>query len=359
MSSFLAFGSDILGSPTINNVSNAGQDNAGQVMVSGGSQPFSDQMIVEIDVDNVMANGEFSGATIVTAITVYANQADYLNGIPLYSYAPQNAGQSVAIQDSPDRIGDTYIRFNSSILQSTDPGAPSLQELFIAPGSNIANSTPATFDHHTDVDYDNDGSIATGTIEDGNGYFNTNNSQAICFAQGTLVQTPAGEIAIEALRVGDKVLTADNGPQPIEWIGTRHVNRLQLLASPSLRPVLIPTGAFGANRPTFVSRQHALAMPDGKLVRAGRAVRLPRSGLRVANGVRQITYHHLLLPTHEVIFANGLPAESFYPGPHALKAITPKQWQTLCTLEPAMALVRSGVQTPMQGYGAPARPYLA
>ena len=31
-----------------------------------------------------------------------------------------------------------------------------------------------------------------------------------------------------------------------------------------------------------------------------------------------MTYHHLLLDTHDVLISEGRPSESFYPGPYAL-----------------------------------------
>lgn len=42
-----------------------------------------------------------------------------------------------------------------------------------------------------------------------------------CFAAGTMIRTPAGDVAIETLRVGELVMTLDGGPQPVRWIGSR------------------------------------------------------------------------------------------------------------------------------------------
>ncbi len=46
-----------------------------------------------------------------------------------------------------------------------------------------------------------------------------------CFVAGTLIRTPDGDVPIESLRPGDLVLTLDDGPQPLRWVGSRVVPR--------------------------------------------------------------------------------------------------------------------------------------
>ena len=45
-----------------------------------------------------------------------------------------------------------------------------------------------------------------------------------CFAPGTLIWTDRGDVSVERLRPGDRILTADHGPQPLRWIGRREVD---------------------------------------------------------------------------------------------------------------------------------------
>ncbi len=59
----------------------------------------------------------------------------------------------------------------------------------------------------------------------------------ICFAQGTVIHTELGPVAIESLAVGNLVETRDRGVQPVRWIGKRVLDTLDLARHPQLRPV--------------------------------------------------------------------------------------------------------------------------
>ena len=123
---------------------------------------------------------------------------------------------------------------------------------------------------------------------------------------------PRGDVLIEDLRVGDLVVTADNGPQRIRWIGRSHFGARALATTPRLRPVLIRRGVLGAERDLLVSRQHGLLIGDHLV----RSIHLTdRPGIRIANGRRSVTYFHLMFDAHQIIFSEHIPTESFLPGP--------------------------------------------
>ncbi|MEO9822170.1 MAG: Hint domain-containing protein [Paracoccaceae bacterium] len=358
MATFLASGADILLAPNVNVLSNTGQDSAGQITVTGGTQPFSDQAVVEFTVDPVPADGELTSSSGFTQIVVYATQADYLAGTPTYTYTPQNPGQSASVQDSIDRMGDDYLRFSANILTSSDTGAPSLQELFVAPGSNVANQSSTTFDHHTDQDFDNSGDIDDSSAENGNGRFNVNSGQSnapVCFTSGSYIQTPRGPILIETLKPGDMVLTLDDGPQPILWIGKRHLGPADLLMRPQDRPILIAKGTFGAKENTFVSPQHCVLVRPDLLMPAKKIVAVKQSRARIAQGKWNVIYIHLFFQRHQVIWVNGMPTESLYPGSQCLKQLSTKQCDELKTVLPEGAMEHR--QTVIEDiYGPTARP---
>ena len=58
------------------------------------------------------------------------------------------------------------------------------------------------------------------------------------------------------------------------------------------------------------------------LVRAIHLVRLPGGKARIAKGCRKVTYIHLMFDAHQIVFANGAPSESLYPGPLALRGLS-------------------------------------
>lgn len=156
----------------------------------------------------------------------------------------------------------------------------------------------------------------------------------ICFTHGTTISTPTGPRLVEDLREGDRVLTKDNGPQPIQWIGARRMSGARLYTMPHLRPIRIRQGAFGIRRPEeslLVSPEHRMLVKgavardlfntDEVLVTARDLVN-GRSILRDVS-VREVTYVHLLLDDHQILFANGIETDSFHPANAALSALTP------------------------------------
>jgi hypothetical protein len=358
MATFLTSGADILNSPNVHSLANTGEDSAGQITVTGGTQPFSDQSIVEFTVDPVTSDGELSSQSGFTKIVVYATQADYLAGTPTYTYTPQNAGQKAGVQDSVDRMGDDYVRFGANTLTSSDPGAPSLQELFVAPGSDVANQSGMTSDHHTDEDHDGDGTIDQSSTENGNGMFNVNSGQSggpVCFTTGSYIQTPKGLVLIDDLQPGDMVSTLDNGPQPIQWISERTLSPAQLVMRPHHRPIFIAKDTWGATRNTLISPQHCVCVHPDILMPAKKMIDLRHSRTRVANGVWRVTYIHLLFAQHQIIWVNGIASESLYPGPQCLKDIGATQRTSLLKMCPQLSVDQTKAMT-ATAYGPTARP---
>jgi len=130
-----------------------------------------------------------------------------------------------------------------------------------------------------------------------------------CFAAGTRIRTPEGEVEVEALREGDLVLTA-NGAKPVRWLGRSDVSAT--FADPlKAAPIRIAAGALGGNLPLRdlrVSPAHAVFI-DGLLVQAAALVNgasIVRESL-----VEDFAYYHVELDSHELLFSEGLPSESF------------------------------------------------
>lgn len=187
-----------------------------------------------------------------------------------------------------------------------------------------------------------------------------------CFTPGTLIQTAEGAVPVEDIRPGDRLVTRDNGLQPVLWAGRRSLGADDLRAAPELRPVLVRKGAVGNARRLWVSPQHGF-LRDGRLLRARHMAEVfgPQMA-RIDVDARTVDYIHLLTPRHELILAEGAWSETFYPGPMALMALGWRGRVDLARAVPALApALMDATARPAtiedrvaRLYGPPARPYL-
>ncbi|MFD0860410.1 Hint domain-containing protein [Roseovarius aquimarinus] len=167
----------------------------------------------------------------------------------------------------------------------------------------------------------------------------------ICFCEGTLITARRGLVPIEELEIGEDVLTLDHGFRPIRWIGSRHLSARDLAAHPRLLPVRVAAGALGKGIPEedlTVSPQHRLLLRSkiAQTMFGTREVLVPAIKLCALDGIEQIghaggvSYWHVMLDIHEIIFANCAPAESLFAGPEALKSVLPGQLREIEELFP-------------------------
>jgi autotransporter-associated beta strand protein len=140
----------------------------------------------------------------------------------------------------------------------------------------------------------------------------------ICYYPGTGIRTPSGDVAVEALAVGDRVVIADGRALPVRWIGrntvsTRFADPLRVL------PIRIRAGALAEGLPErdlLVSPEHALFLDD-ILIQAGALVN-GLSIIRERHVPETFTYYHVELEEHALILAEGTPAESFVDNVHRM-----------------------------------------
>ncbi|MFV1493740.1 Hint domain-containing protein [Phaeobacter sp. JH18-32] len=148
-----------------------------------------------------------------------------------------------------------------------------------------------------------------------------------CFTAGTLIQTPTGRVKVEDLSPGDRVSTMGAGAQQILWVGASSFTATRKRLSEALMPVRLDPDAFGGERALLVSPQHCVLMKQRS---SGRPVHVRAKHLAQVTGfasfareVTQVTYVHVLLKKHENILSNGIPSETFYPGPMAVSTLGP------------------------------------
>ncbi|MEM7470857.1 MAG: Hint domain-containing protein [Pseudomonadota bacterium] len=136
---------------------------------------------------------------------------------------------------------------------------------------------------------------------------------AMCFGRGTRITMSDGmQRPVEALKVGDRVLTRDNGMKPILWLGKRTVQ-----AVGSFAPVVITPGVLGNAENVTVAQHHRILISDwrAEVMVGARDVLIQSKEL--VNGetvfIRSggfVEYTQLVLDAHQVIYAEGIPSES-------------------------------------------------
>ena len=270
----------------------------------------------------------------------------------------------------PDAIDDLYQATGSSTV-TFDPtendSDPEGDPLTISMIGEPTNGT-ATLNDDGTVSYTAEEGF-TGydafsyTIDDGNGGTDTayvTVEVMPCFTPGTLIATPQGERLVEDLKVGDRVITRDNGIQEIRWVGRKELTGFELARQPHLRPVLIQKGALGKNLPEhdlLVSPNHRVLVANDRtaLYFEEREVLAAAKHLTGLKGVDEVdtmgvAYIHFMFDQHEVVLSNGAWTESFQPGDYTLKGIGDAQREEIFALFPELEHAEG-----LQAYGAARR----
>lgn len=167
----------------------------------------------------------------------------------------------------------------------------------------------------------------------------------ICFTPGTAIATPDGPRDVLSLMEGDAVVTQDNGPAEILWIGRRVISGARMQVEPHLRPIRLLEGALDRDVPDA----GLLVSPDHRMVLRGARARSLFNAEEVlvtardlvndrtvvtAHDVRNVVYIHMMLAQHEIVFANGVPTETFHPASTALATLQPEEQARLLTRVP-------------------------
>lgn len=185
----------------------------------------------------------------------------------------------------------------------------------------------------------------------------------VCLTAGTRIAVPGGSAAVERLAPGDLVLTLDHGPQPLRWIGRRHLSAAELAAQLRFAPIRISAGALAPGLPErdlCVSPQHRMLLtgPAARRIGGSREILVAAKHLCGLPGIAPaaltagVTYLHLLFDRHEIIFAEGAATESLHTGPVAIAALPPAARAEIFALFPDLAV---GRQRPLARPAAPGR----
>jgi len=132
----------------------------------------------------------------------------------------------------------------------------------------------------------------------------------LCFCPGTRLATPDGGTLVEHLAVGDTVLTASGAERRIVWIGVGRVLATRGRRS-AATPVIVRKGALADDVPfddLRVTKGHALWF-DGVLIPVEFLVN--HRSILWDDMAQEVTLYHVELDRHDVLLANGAPAESY------------------------------------------------
>ena len=148
------------------------------------------------------------------------------------------------------------------------------------------------------------------------GNYDQNRHGPHCFLKGTQIRTPQGERLVEDLRIGDLVLTVSGDTKPIKWIGRMRFERDGRTSwDKAVAPIRIACGAFNGDLPhsdLYVSYGHCFLI-NGLLISAGDLINGSSITSWQPPDMDVFEYLHIELESHDVILANGAPAETL-PG---------------------------------------------
>ncbi|WP_419728511.1 Hint domain-containing protein [Lichenicola sp.] len=135
-----------------------------------------------------------------------------------------------------------------------------------------------------------------------------------CFLRGTLIATPAGDVAVEDLCVGDMVSVLEDGERvgrPIAWTGCGRMDASRLAHADEAFPVRIRKDAFASGLPArdlLVTPEHCILTAAG-LVPARMLVN--GASILIDRSIPDYEFFHVELDTHAILLAEDLATESY------------------------------------------------
>jgi hypothetical protein len=148
------------------------------------------------------------------------------------------------------------------------------------------------------------------TTNPGNGGLALVTTALPCFREGTRLAGEHGQVAVETLRPGARLRTAGGALREVVWVGHSRVDCRRHPRPHDVLPVRVAAGAMGDGLPRrdlWLSPDHALFV-GGHLV----PVRYLLNGATIVQeAADRVRYFHVELATHDILLAEGMPAESY------------------------------------------------
>lgn len=275
-----------------------------------------------VSLEGVQAIGTPDQIYTITVTQVAPGETQFRNGQFVTITAPDGKVIVEKLLVQPDieqgrGAGDEHLIFEQQKFLIDLNGLPATpSKMIYNPSSDIANPNRG----------DNDGELDFADF--------------VCFTPGTLILTPAGEVPVEALAPGDRVVTDGGGSAEIRWTGRRTVPGAGRHA-----PVLIAAGTLGNRRDLMVSPQHRMVVADwrAELLFGLAECLVPAVALVDGERIRrhplpEVTYLHFLCEGHAIVRAEGARTESFHPGRWSLGALGGETREEILALFPELAV---------------------
>jgi len=295
----------------------------------GGTTPAAEAAAEDSSNSNTNANNDTVEVIQNTATTVDLTANDTAPGQSVIFITEIN-GQAV-------EVGDTIVLTTGETITLNADGTVTI----------MADGDPSSFTFEYTAAY------GTGNANQSDTAIVTVNTVP-CFVAGTMILTDKGDVPVERLKVGQMVMTRDDGLQPIRWIGQR-----TLPAEGRMAPVRIAQNALGQHGCVMVSPLHRILVRNehAELMFGTNEVLAAARDLIDGNLVRQVEggqvhYVHLLFDRHQVLWSDGLQSESFLPGPQTTHCFEQETIAEICQIFPQIDPLTGA------GYGASARPAL-
>jgi hypothetical protein len=274
--------------------------------LDGASMSAGD--LYSLHVTSYATSGTGTGESI-TSITANVGSSDFFEGTAIQ---PGSTFTVSAFDDTQDSIAVVPGSGLGQPVPIYVPGfTPTAMLLSTLPSNNIAIGLDSNISQDLSLAIFSTRPIAGGTtvtLSAGSSF--TDSLNVVCYRAGTHIATEYGETLVENMRVGELVRTRFSGLAPVLWIGRRSVDCRWHLKLSKIWAVRVAAGSFGKNLPhrdLWLSPDHAVFVND---------VLIPIKYLINDSTIRRIpthelTYYHIELPQHDVLFAENLPAESY------------------------------------------------
>ena len=221
---------------------------------------------------------------------------DFLNGLATLTLGSSSTVSNVTLNDFQPGdtidIGETIAAGQISVTNGT----------LSVPGYVFALTHTLGPNEYTTADFAVSGDGTGGTF--------ITTTHVPCFRAGTRIRTIEGDVTVETLREGSRVVTSGGEAVPVVWLGQREIDCRRHPYPEQVWPIRVRAGAIGPGLPArdlYLSPDHAVFV-DGVLI--------PIKHLLNATSIAQVrtervSYWHVELPRHDILLAEGLPAESY------------------------------------------------